>query len=82
LPRPASIIPICYARAQSSNCAGICTGTDREIVQAPRPAAETTGRDLPQRSGHRRVMTETIPTKKQNGLPPGSVRPINQEIKP
>src|SRR6516162_2130257 len=29
LPRPASIIPICYARAQSSNCAGIYTGTDR-----------------------------------------------------
>jgi hypothetical protein len=37
-------IQICYARAQSSNCAGICTGTDREIVQAPRPAAASDGR--------------------------------------
>jgi len=33
-----------YARAQSSNCAGICTGTDREIVRAPRPAAASDGR--------------------------------------
>ena len=38
--------------------------------RAPRPAAQTTGRDLPQRTGPRRAMTETIPTKKQNGLPP------------
>src|ERR1700732_689200 len=33
-PAGAGAIPICYARARSSNCAGICTGTDREIVQA------------------------------------------------
>jgi len=24
--------PICYARAQSSNCAGICTGTNTGII--------------------------------------------------
>src|SRR5215831_6174385 len=47
----ASAIPICYARAQSRNCASICTGTDREIVQAPRPAGvRSTGRDLSPRT--------------------------------
>jgi hypothetical protein len=48
LARPASAIPICYARAQSRNCAGICTATNTEIPQvAPDPPLLTTGRDLP-----------------------------------
>src|SRR5262245_4528371 len=40
------------------------------MLLAPRPAAETTGRDLPQRTGLGRVMTDTTPTKKPDGLPP------------
>src|SRR2546430_1831504 len=35
LPRRASAIPICYARAQSSNCVGICTGTDGRSYKRP-----------------------------------------------
>jgi hypothetical protein len=34
---------------------------ERPVMSAPRPAALlSTGRDLPQRTGPRRVMTETI----------------------
>jgi hypothetical protein len=33
LPKPVNAIPICYARAQSSNCAIICTGLTGEIVR-------------------------------------------------
>ncbi len=58
LPRPASAIPICYARGQSRNYASICTGTDTGIIQAPRPAVAATGRDLPRRTGLGRVVTD------------------------
>jgi hypothetical protein len=47
--------------------------TSRRRGSAPTRRFETTGRDLPQRTGARRVMTETIPINKQTGLPPGSV---------
>jgi len=40
-------------------------------MSAPTRRFETPGRDLPQRTGARRVMTETIPIKKQNGFPSG-----------
>jgi hypothetical protein len=40
------------------------------------------GRDLPQRTEPRRVMTETIPIKKQNGLPPGSAHLRNRLLSP
>jgi TRAP-type C4-dicarboxylate transport system permease large subunit len=43
---PASAIPICYASAQPSNCAGICMGTEWEIVQASRPAVAYDGPGL------------------------------------
>jgi hypothetical protein len=39
------------------------------VMSAPTRRFETPGRDLPQRTGARRVMTETIPIKKQIGLP-------------
>jgi len=41
--------------------------------KAPRRRGGTRRRDLPQRTQHRRVMTESIPSKKRNGLPPWSV---------
>ena len=45
-------------------------------MSAPDPTfLEPPGRDLPQRTSAVASMTETIPSKKQNGLPPGLVRP-------
>jgi hypothetical protein len=38
-------------------------------LERPDPKFAPPGRDLPQRTGQGRVMTETIPIKKQTGLP-------------
>jgi hypothetical protein len=49
-------------------------------MKRPHPTLEPPGGDLPQRTGQGRVMTETIPSKKQIGLPPwfGAFTPIGR----
>ena len=47
-------------------------------LKAPRRRGGTRRRDLPQRTQHRRVMTDTTPSKIRDGLPPWSVHFTHQ----
>jgi hypothetical protein len=70
----ASAIPICYARAQSSNCAGICTGTDKgdrtkRGTRAGRPGLATTHPPLPTRRDRDDPKQKKLPTPRRPGSP-------------
>jgi hypothetical protein len=50
---------------------GSLTGIQKLATLRPHPTLVAPGGDLSQRTGKGRVMTETIPIKKQIGLPSG-----------